>query len=367
MDDSSGEVAVATGILAGVEPESRDRSEAEPAQRYRIPARLAGQRLDAALADLAGKSRAQVQRWIADGLVEVDGQPARASLRVTENSVALARPRAPAPSGLAPEAIPLTVLYEDLQLLVLDKAAGMVVHPGPGHRSGTLVNALLHHCRDRPGGLSDRSDSDGHPEDPWKGSLATRGGAERPGIVHRLDQGTSGVMVVAKNDAAHAALAAQFHDHTIDRIYHAFVRAVPEKREGRVERPIGRHPRDRKRMSVRSKNGRGAITNWCVLERFRDSGISLLEIRPETGRTHQIRVHLASAGLPIVGDPVYGRADTARRPRGESPVERPALHAAALGFEHPESRQRMHFEAPLPGDLAALLERLRGTRAAKTR
>jgi 23S rRNA pseudouridine1911/1915/1917 synthase len=361
----SGEAEVGTGILGGVEPESRDRTETEPAQRYAIPARLAGARLDAALADLAGASRAQVQRWIAEGLVEVDGQPARASLRVTADTVAFATPRAPAASDLAPEDIPLAVLHEDAHLLVLDKPAGMVVHPGPGHHSGTLVNALLYHCRDRSGESDSGEPHDSDRETHWKGSLATRGGVERPGIVHRLDRGTSGVMVVAKNDVAHAALAAQFHDHTIDRIYHAFVRAVPEKSQGRVERPIGRHPRDRKRMSVRTNAGRKAITNWRVLERFRGCATSLLEVRPETGRTHQIRVHLASAGLPIVGDPVYGRADRSRRPRGDPPVERPALHAAALGFEHPESGQRMHFETPLPGDLAALLVRLRAPREAK--
>jgi 23S rRNA pseudouridine1911/1915/1917 synthase len=327
-----------------VEPESLERSRSEPAQRYAIPARLAGVRLDAALAELAGASRAQVQRWIAEGRVEVDGQPARASLRVTEETVAIARPGPPPPSGLVAEAIELALLYEDEHLLVLDKPAGMVVHPAPGHRSGTLVNALLHHCRE----LGDRGDG-----------LPAGGGVERPGIVHRLDQGTSGVMVVAKNEAAHAALAEQFHDHTIDRVYRTFVRAVPERREGRVERAIGRHPRDRKRMSVRTKSGRAAITNWRVLERFPQRGTSLLEVRPETGRTHQIRVHLAAAGLPIVGDPVYGRATRSRRRAGEPRLERPALHAALLGFLHPQSRRRLHFEAPLPQDLEALLAWLR--------
>ena len=369
MAGCSGEAETAAGSLAAAESEHRDGAESatpadrreQPEQRYAIPARLAGLRLDAVLADLAGASRAQVQRWIADGRVEVDGKPARASLRVTEDMRVVARPRVSAPSNVSAEAIPLAVLYEDAHLLVLDKAAGMVVHPAPGHSSGTLVNALLHHCRDQSRDQSrDRSRE-------RAGSLATLGGVERPGIVHRLDRGTSGVMVVAKNDAAHARLAAQFHDHTIDRIYRAFVRAVPERREGRIERAIGRHPRDRKRMSVRSHNSRPAITNWCIRERFRECGTSLLEVRPETGRTHQIRVHLAAAGLPIVGDPVYGRASSAKRRRGEPPIERPALHAASLGFEHPASGERMHFEAPLPADLAALLAWLRAACGSKPR
>ena len=348
MAGCSGEAETAAGGL-GAESACRGGAKsrtpadpaAQPARRYAIPAHMAGRRLDAALADLAGVSRAQVQRWIANGQVEVDGKPARASLRVVENMLAVARPEISAPSRVAPEVIPLVVLYEDAHLLVLDKPAGMVVHPAPGHYSGTLVNALLYHCRDEAG------------------SLATVGGALRPGIVHRLDQGTSGVMVVAKNNAAHAALAAQFHDHTVERIYRAFVRAVPEKREGRIERPIGRHSRDRKRMSVRSHKGRRAITNWCVRERFPESGASVLEVRPETGRTHQIRVHLAASGLPIVGDPSYGRANARKRRPGEPPIERPALHAAVLGFEHPASGERMRFEAPLPADLAALLAWLR--------
>jgi 23S rRNA pseudouridine1911/1915/1917 synthase len=334
---------------------ARDAEKLQATQRYELTAPMDGLRLDAALAVLTGVSRAQVQRWISEGCVELDGKPTRASVRVAEGMVVVARPPATEPANIAAEDIPLAVLYEDAHLLVLDKPAGMVVHPAPGHRSGTLVNALLHHCKDLG-------------KDLGKGR-AVIGGEERPGIVHRLDRGTSGVMVVAKNDAAHAGLAALFHDHTIERIYTAFVRALPERDEGRVDLEIGRHARDRKRMSVATRKGRAAVTKWCVRERFAASGVSLLEVRPETGRTHQIRVHLSAQGMPIAGDPVYGRARRGRaragstraanRHPGEPTLERPALHAAVLGFEHPVSGQRMRFEAPLPEDLRALLAWLR--------
>jgi len=220
---------------------------------------------------------------------------------------------------------------------VVDKAAGMVVHPAPGHASGTLVNALLHHCDD----------------------LAGVGGALRPGIVHRLDRGTTGVMVAAKNDPAHRGLAEQFHDHTIERVYRAFVRALPRSDAGEVEAPIGRDPRDRKRMSVRVESGRRALTRWRVEVRYRASQVSLLEIRPETGRTHQIRVHLSTRGMPIVGDSVYGKEGTkGRKVRLASLPDHPALHAAVLGFDHPRTGERLVFEAPLPQDLAALRREL---------
>jgi 23S rRNA pseudouridine1911/1915/1917 synthase len=241
-----------------------------------------------------------------------------------------ARPPEPVRSTLEPEPIPLSILYEDADLVVVDKPAGLVVHPAPGHPGGTLVNALLHHC----------------------GDLAGVGGVLRPGIVHRLDRGTSGVMVAAKSDAAHRGLAEEFRDHTIERIYHALVRGTPGAEEGRIDRPVGRHRRDRKRMSVATGAGREAVTAWRVLRRFPRSGVSWLEIRPETGRTHQIRVHLASAGMPIAGDPVYGRRDRTQL------LSRPGLHAALLGFVHPTRGERLRFRAPEPEDLVAALERL---------
>lgn len=293
---------------------------------FSVPADAAGRRLDAVVAELAGISRAQARRWIEDARVDVEGQVAgRASRAVAAGERITARPAAPIALSLEPEAIDLVVLFEDADLIVIDKPAGLVVHPAPGHPRGTLVNALLHHCR---------------------GELAGIGGVLRPGIVHRLDRGTSGVLVAAKTDLAHRALAAQFAAHSIERVYHTFVRGLPRASRGRIDRPIGRHPSDRQRMSVRTRSGRAAATNWRVIARDHANAIAELEIRPETGRTHQIRVHLASAGLPIVGDTVYGRA------RGrDALLGRPALHAERLGFLHPRTGERLHFAAPLPPDL----------------
>ena len=297
----------------------------------------ADERLDRALSALAGVSRAQVRRWIDAGRVSLNEQPARASQRVRLGDDLRADPPEPVAMELIPEPIPLDILHEDAALVVIDKPAGLVVHPAPGHPRGTLVNALLHHCRD----------------------LAGIGGVLRPGIVHRLDRGTSGVMVVAKTDAAHLALAAQFHDHSIRRTYHAFVRGIPKAESGRVDRPIGRHPRDRKRMSVVTRAGREARTGWRVHRKFPASAASWLEVSPETGRTHQIRVHLSSLSLPILGDPVYGQGRrAAQRMAAARGLERPALHAAELGFEHPDDGRALHFSAPFPADLRELCERL---------
>lgn len=298
--------------------------------RFVIGETEADERLDSALAAVAGISRSQARRWIDGGHVRVNARACRASQAVRLGDELEAMPPALRDSGLAPEAIELAVLYEDEDLIVIDKPAGMVVHPAPGHTSGTLVNALLHHC----------------------GDLAGVGGVERPGIVHRLDRGTSGVLVAAKHDAAHRHLAEQFHEHTIERVYWALVRGSPRADSGRIERAIGRHPSDRKRMSVRSSAAREAFTAWRVARRFPRSQRAQLDVFPQTGRTHQIRVHLASVGLPIVGDPVYGRTR-----RGQDPG-RPALHAAVLGFSHPRSHQTMRFEAPLPEALAALISSL---------
>jgi 23S rRNA pseudouridine1911/1915/1917 synthase len=298
---------------------------------------MAGQRADIALADLSGAPRAQVQRWIEAGRVELAGRPlARPGRRVAAGDLLEASPPEAVPTEVVPEPIPLVVLFEDAHLIVIDKPAGLVVHPAPGHRGGTLVNALLHHCDD----------------------LAGIGGVLRPGIVHRLDRGTSGVLVAAKDDATHAGLAAQFQDHTIERVYLALTRAVPGAEAGRVDRPIGRHVRDRKRMSVHTRSGRAAVTAWRVRERFPRAGAAWLEVRPETGRTHQIRVHLASVGLPLLGDAVYGRGGR-QRSRGMPRLDRPALHAAVLGFTHPATGERLRFEAPVPPDLRAALDALR--------
>ncbi len=293
-----------------------------------------GQRLDTALAALSGESRSQARRWIDDDRVLVNDRHVAASHRVAEGDRVSADPPDPISADVLPEAIPLRVLYEDDAIIVVDKSADMVVHPAPGHASGTLVNALLHHC----------------------GALAGVGGVQRPGIVHRLDRGTSGVIVAAKDDPAHQALAVQFHDHTIERVYQAIVRGNPSADEGRVEKRIARHPRDRKRMSVvmeEQGRGREARTAWRVAQRFPVSSRCLLDVFPETGRTHQIRVHLASVGLPIVGDPVYGRRG---RDRPEPGLDRPALHARVLGLTHPRTGERMRFEAELPRDLQDRLD-----------
>ena len=291
----------------------------------------AGGRVDAVLAGLADVSRSEVRRWIDADRVVVEGAPVRPSRILELGDRVEARPPRPVRMDLSPEPIPLRILHEDAWLIVLDKPAGLVVHPAPGHPGGTLVNALLAHC----------------------GDLAGIGGVLRPGIVHRLDRGTSGVMVVAKSDEAHRRLSAQFAAHSIERRYRTFVRGLPTADQGRIDRPIGRHPQDRKRMSVETRAGRPARTRWRVLRRYPEAGVSELEIRPETGRTHQIRVHLAAAGLPLVGDAVYGRA------RGrDAALGRPALHAEILGFDHPEDGSRRQFEAELPHDLTELARSL---------
>ena len=318
-------------------------SEAEPdddeigPERFDIDEERAEQRLDQVVAEFSGESRSQAGRWIKRGCVRLDGVPCERPARKTRlgETLEIDRPE-PEVWDVEPEAIPLDIVFEDSHLVVVDKSAGLVVHPAPGHRRGTLVNALLHHCDD----------------------LAGVGGALRPGIVHRLDRGTTGILVVAKNDDAHRGLAAQFEDHSIDRRYMAIARGAPNALEGRVDQPIGRHPSDRKRMSVRARSGRRAVTNWRVVERFGASHHALLDIRPETGRTHQIRVHLSSVGMPLAGDRVYGRA-RARSAAGLPVLERPALHAASLGFTHPSSGERLAFESPLPEDLEALLSSLR--------
>jgi 23S rRNA pseudouridine1911/1915/1917 synthase len=260
----------------------------------------------------------------------VEGRSARPSQRVRAGErIELNLPE-PGAARLEPEPIPLRVVHEDPDLIVVDKPAGLVVHPAPGHASGTLVHALLHHCRD----------------------LSGVGGELRPGIVHRLDKGTSGLIVAAKHDRAHRHLAEQFRAHSIEREYLALVRGRPRADAGSVDAAIGRHPTDRKRFSTRTARGRSARTHWKVELRFAEH--TLLRVRLETGRTHQIRVHLASVGLPIAGDPVYG----GRKPGAPAGLVRPALHAALLGFEHPRTGERLRFSSELPEDLARVLAEL---------
>jgi 23S rRNA pseudouridine1911/1915/1917 synthase len=296
----------------------------------------AGRRLDEVVATLAGTSRAQAARWAEEGRVAVDGRPRPKAHRLRGGErLTWTPPEAPPPGGPVAEDRPLAVRYEDDRLLVVAKPAGLVVHPGPGHPTGTLVNALL-----------------GRPQT----SLSTGGGAaDRPGIVHRLDKDTSGLLLVAKDDATHLALARDLAAHRVERRYLALVQGRLPADTGTVDAPVGRHPRDRKRMAV-VPAGRRAVTHWRVLETF--PAVQLAEATLETGRTHQVRVHLASLRHPLVGDRTYGADPTLAARLG---VARPFLHAWRLAFTHPSDGHRIDLTEPLPPDLQAVLDRLRGT------
>lgn len=286
-----------------------------------------------ATAQLGGLSRSRIQRLIDSGWVQVEGRPGRSSLRLQAEQVVTVRLPPAQPPEVKAEALPLDILYEDADVVAVNKAPGMVVHPGPGHAHGTLVNALLAHCQD----------------------LSGVGGVLRPGIVHRLDRGTSGVVVVAKNDAAHEGLALQFARREVRKLYYAYVRGAPQPPEGRIETPFGRHPRDRKRFSGRVAHGKVAITHYRTLALTPQA--AFLAVRIETGRTHQIRVHAAEAGFPILGDPLYGRG-LRRGPLGgqmaAAQLERQALHAAFLGVVHPRTGAPLSLRAPMSVDLKAL-------------
>jgi len=306
------------------------------------------QRIDKFLAQrLAPLTRTRIQALVEDNRLRCHGEiVASVSRRVREGETyTLTIPPAEDATPKA-EPIPLAIVYEDADLCVLDKPAGMVVHPAPGHRESTLVNALLAHCRE---------------------SLSGIGGVRRPGIVHRLDKDTSGLMVIAKNDEAHHKLCAQFADRTLSRSYWAFVWGTLHPTRGTVEGNIGRSPQNRQKMAVVLTGGRPAITHYSLLKSFRakgdvSQGISLVRCTLETGRTHQIRVHMASIGHPLVGDPVYGRTPKGARKTFDPAVvafPRQALHAFELKFVHPRTGEAMAFHAPLPADLEnlkALLE-----------
>jgi len=296
---------------------------------WTVDAADSGARLDAYIADRCGLTRSRISSLIAEGRALVNGEPARkAGVKLrARDEVELTVPDA-APARAEAEDIALDVLYEDRDLAVVYKPSGMVVHPAAGNPGGTLVNALLHKLS----------------------GLSGIGGEIRPGIVHRIDKDTSGLLLVAKNDLSHVSLAAQIKAHTVERRYLAIVIGNFREEAGTVSAPVGRHPTDRKKMAIRL-DGREAVTHWAVLEPLR--GAALIECGLETGRTHQIRVHLASIGHPVVGDRIYGR----RREAIAAP--RQFLHAWRLSFEHPMRRETMSFEAELPADLAGVLERLR--------
>ena len=296
-----------------------------------------GERLDTFLAAaLPERSRSQIQKLIKDGLVTGSSKAPRASTPVRAGQRYHVSLPEPEPAAAVAEDLPLTILYEDPDVVVIDKPAGMVVHPGAGHSSGTVVNALLHHIDD----------------------LSGIGGELRPGIVHRLDRGTSGVMIAAKHDAAHQELARQFHDREVEKEYIALVWGLVQAGR-RIDAAIGRDPKDRQKMSTRARRARSAVTRitWALNLR----GVSLIHVAIATGRTHQIRVHLSAIGHPIVGDPTYGgvHRHVPNDVRAVQRLERPFLHAARLKFTHPTEGRTMEFESPLPQDLQSVIDDIR--------
>ena len=305
----------------------------------RLEPAFAGWRLDRALAAAVPTlSRERLKSLIRSGAVESAGKPVRdpATKVHGEEAFRLSVPE-PSPAHNEAQDIPLTIIFEDDHLLVVDKPPGLVVHPAAGNLDGTLVNALLHHC---------------------SGSLSGIGGVARPGIVHRIDKDTSGLLVVAKTDVAHEGLAKQFAAHSIDRRYLAIVSGLPKASEGTVDAPLARSSSNRKKIAiVEGSRGKRAVTHWKRLNVLR--GAALVECRLETGRTHQVRVHMSSVGHPLLGDPVYGRAGkTHGKILKELEFHRQALHAAELGFTHPVTKDRLYFSSPMPADMQELLNAL---------
>ncbi|MCM3698470.1 RluA family pseudouridine synthase [Paenibacillus macerans] len=273
-------------------------------------------------------SRSQIQLWIEAGNLVVNDTPVKANYKLAEGDRVVLTIPEPEPVEIVPEDIPLDIYYEDSDVIVVNKARGMVVHPAPGHAGGTLVNALMFHCKD----------------------LSGINGELRPGIVHRIDKDTSGLIMAAKNDKAHASLAAQLKEHSVTRKYYALVHGNVSHDQGTVDAPIGRDPHDRKMYTVIDRNSKSAVTHFQVMERFGD--YTLLELKLETGRTHQIRVHMKFIGHPLVGDPLYGRSKGVK-------MNGQALHAAVLGFDHPADGRYLEFSAPIPSDMEEVLLALR--------
>ena len=297
-----------------------------------------GQRLDIYVSETEKITRSAAQKLIENGLVTVNGDVKPKNYKLSENDEIEVDYPEPVPDSALPENIPLDIIYEDDSLIVVNKPKGMVVHPAAGNYTGTLVNALLYHCGEGLSGIN---------------------GVIRPGIVHRIDKDTAGVLVVAKNDEAHLSLASQIKEHKADRVYRAVVIGNPKDDEGTVNKPIGRHPSDRKKMAV-VQGGREAITHYRVIERYK--GFAYCEMRLETGRTHQIRVHMASIGHPLLGDTVYGGGNTLfekRHPKAfEGNNAGQMLLAHTLGFEHPKTGEYMKFETKIPRWLVTVLELL---------
>ena len=287
-------------------------------------------RIDKFLAEQCEElSRSFLQKLLKSGEVSVNGQAVKASFRLSEGDLIVFEVPEAAKPEILPEPFPLDILYEDEDVILVNKPKGMVVHPAAGHYSGTLVNALMYHCRDSLSGIN---------------------GVLRPGIVHRIDMDTTGVIIACKNDVSHRSIAEQLKEHSITRRYQAIDHGRLKTDEGTVDAPIGRNPQDRKKMSINERNGKPAVTHYHVLNRFRD--YTHIECRLETGRTHQIRVHMASIGHPLLGDAVYGPARCPYRLEGQT------LHAGVLGFVHPRSGKYMEFSAPLPEYFEKLLRTL---------
>ncbi len=300
-------------------------------EELHLTADRSGERIDRFLSDdLENLSRSYIQKLLKDGGVLVNGKAVKPNYKLNTEDEILVQIPDPQTPDILPEDIPLDILYEDDDILVVNKPKGMVVHPSPGHYSHTLVNAILYHCKGRLSGIN---------------------GVLRPGIVHRIDMDTTGSLLICKNDSAHQILAGQLKEHSITRRYHAVVHGNFKEDTGTVNALIGRHPVDRKKMSTKSPNGRAAVTHYRVLERL--GNYTYIECELETGRTHQIRVHMASIGHPIVGDAVYGPAKCPFKLQGQT------LHAKTLGIIHPGTGEYMEFDAPLPEYFNALLERLR--------
>lgn len=300
-------------------------------QRLTVSPEDAGVRIDKYLAEqLPDITRSYLQKLLKDGSVQMNGKPVKASTKTAVGAVIALTIPEPEEPEILPENIPLDILYEDSDVILINKPKNMVVHPAAGHYTGTLVNALMYHCR---------------------GDLSGINGVLRPGIVHRIDKDTTGVLIVCKNDRAHNALAEQLKEHSITRKYRAIVCGNLKEDEGTVDAPLGRHPQDRKKMAIVRSGGKRAVTHYRVLERF--GNYTYIECRLETGRTHQIRVHMASLGHPLLGDEIYGRAKSPFKLEGQT------LHAMVLGFIHPTTGEYMEFEAPLPEYFEKLLEKLR--------
>lgn len=299
-------------------------------KEFSIDLNSEGQRIDLYLSEqFEDRSRSYIQKIIKDGYVKVNQKPVKSNYRLSfDDRVEVTLPEAKEPD-IVPENIPLDILYEDQDIIMINKPKQMVVHPAPGHYSGTLVNALMYHCKDSLSGIN---------------------GVLRPGIVHRIDMDTTGSLIVCKTDMAHKVIAAQLKEHSIHRCYRAIVHGVIKEDSGVIDAPIGRNPTDRKKMAINEQNGKRAVTHFKVLKRFRQ--FTYIECELETGRTHQIRVHMASLQHPLLGDSVYGPAKSPYKLQGQT------LHAMTIGFIHPSTGEYMEFSAPLPAYFEELLHKL---------